>query len=99
MPKGDCPTCAAIEAVLVATKRVPKPAARKIAYSGPAKSADKAIRTHKQVRRVSKYSKKLKQHLIKEREKQTKKNGDFKKGKNMSTVMKAAHRCVKREMK
>lgn len=99
MPKGDCPTCAAIEAVLVATKRVPKPAARKIAYSGPAKSADKAIRTHKQVRRVSKYSKKLKKHLIAERAKATKKNGDFKKGRSMKTVMTAAHKCVAREMK
>ena len=94
-----CPTCAAVEAVLLASRRVPKPIARKIARSSAMRGADKAIRTHKQVRRVSKYSKKLKQHLIKEREKATKKNGDFKKGKSMSTVMKAAHRCVKREMK
>lgn len=99
MADGTCPTCAAIEAVLVASRRVPKPAARKIAYSGPTRAADKALRTHKQVRRVSKYSKKLKKHLIMERKKATKKNGDFKKGKSMSTVMKAAHKCVKREMK
>lgn len=95
----DCPTCRAVEALLIGSRRVPKPLARKIARSKATRSADKAIRTHKQVRRVSKYSKKLKQHLIKERKKQTKKNGDFKKGKSMSTVMKAAHKCVKRELK
>ena len=99
MATGACPTCAAIEAVLVASRRVPKPVARKIAYSGPARATDKAIKTEKMVRRASKYSRKLKKHLAMERSKQTKKNGDFKKGKSMSTVMKAAHRCVKREMK
>ena len=98
MPKG-CPTCAAIQAVLLASKRVPKGVAKRAAYSSPVRATDKALRTSKQVRRVSKYSKKLKKHLAEERAKQTKKNGDFKKGKSMSTVMKAAHKCVKREMK
>ena len=99
MASGSCPTCAAVEAVLLASKRVPKPVARKIARSKVTRSVDKAIKTEKMVRRASKYSRKLKKHLRMEREKQTKKNGDFKKGKSMSTVMKAAHKCVKREMR
>jgi len=94
-----CPTCAAVEAVLVASRRVPKPVARKLARSKPVKALDKSLKVEKQVRRASKYSKKLKKHLAEERAKQTKKNGDFKKGKSMSTVMKAAHKCVKRELK
>ena len=98
MPTG-CPTCAAIQAVLLASKRVPKGVARKAAYSRPVRATDKALRTSKQVRRVSKYSKKLKKHLTEERAKQTKKNGDFKKGKSMATVMRAAHKCVKKELK
>ena len=99
MASGSCPTCAAVEAVLLASRRVPKPVARKIARSKVTRSVDKAIKTEKMVRRASKYSRKLKKHLRMEREKQTKKNGDFKKGKSMSTVMKAAHKCVKKELK
>ena len=99
MAAGSCPTCAAVEAILLASRRVPKPVARKIARSKATRSVDKAIETEKMVRRASKYSRKLKKHLRMEREKQTKKNGDFKKGKSMSTVMKAAHKCVKREMR
>lgn len=99
MASGTCPTCAAVEAVLLASRRVPKPVARKVARSKPVRSLDKAIKTEKMVRRASKYSRKLKKHLVTERQKQTKKNGDFKKGKSMSTVMRAAHKCVKREMK
>jgi len=49
--------------------------------------------------RRRKYYRKLKKHLREERAKQTKKNGDFKKGKSMSTVMRAAHKCVKKEMR
>ena len=99
MADGTCPTCAAIEAVLVASRRVPKPAARRIAYSGPTRAIDKSVRRTKAVRKVSEYSKKLSKHLRKEREKATKKNGDFKKGKSMKTVMRAAHKCVAREMR
>ena len=99
MASGSCPTCVAVEAVLLASKRVPKPVARKIARSKVTRSVDKAIKTEKMVRRASKYSRKLKKHLRMEREKQTKKNGDFKKGKSMSTIMTAAHKCVKKEMK
>ena len=84
---------------MLASRRVPKPVARKIARSKVTRSVDKAIKTEKMVRRASKYSRKLKKHLRMEREKQTKKNGDFKKGKSMSTVMKAAHKCVKKELK
>jgi len=94
-----CPTCAAVEAVLLASRRVPRPAARKIARSKAVRGVDKALKTEKMVRRASNYSRKLKKHLRTERAKQTKKNGDFKKGKSMSTVMRAAHKCVKREMK
>ena len=102
----DCPTCRAVEALLVGSRRVPKPVARRIARSSVTKRADRAIRRSlstggktRTVRKVSDYSKKLSKHLKKEREKATKKNGDFKKGRSMKTVMAAAHKCVKREMK
>tara|TARA_Y100001973_G_C5182170_1_gene325535 strand:- start:65 stop:364 length:300 start_codon:yes stop_codon:yes gene_type:complete len=95
----DCPTCRAVEALLVGSRRVPKPVARKIARSKVTRSADKALRKTKTVRKVSQYQKKLSKHLRKEREKATKKNGDFKKGRSMKTVMAAAHKCVKRELK
>jgi len=102
----DCPTCRAVEALLVGSRRVPAPVARRIARSKVTKAADKAIRRSistggktRQVRKLSEYSRKLSKHLKEERKKATKKNGDFKKGKSMQTVMKAAHKCVKREMK
>lgn len=95
----DCPTCRAVEALLVGSRRVPRPVARKIARSSATRRADKAIRRTKAVRRASSYSRRLSKHLKAERKKATKKNGDFKKGKSMKTVMAAAHRCVKREMK
>ena len=99
MAKGFCPTCAAVEAVLLASRRVPAAAARKIAYNKATRSTDKAVRRTKAVRTVSDYSRKLSKHLKKEREKATKKNGDFKKGQSMKTVMARAHKCVKKEMK
>ena len=99
MAKGFCPPCAAVEAVLLASRRVPAAAARKIAYNKATRSADTAARKTKAVRTVSDYSKKLSKHLKKEREKATKKNGDFKKGKSMQTIMRAAHKCVKKEMR
>ncbi len=95
----DCPTCRAVEALLVGSRRVPRPVARRIARSPVTKRADRAIRRTKAVRKVSEYQRKLSKHLKKERQKATKKNGDFKKGKSMKTVMAAAHRCVKREMR
>lgn len=95
----DCPTCRAVEALLVGSRRVPKPVARKIARSAATKRADKAIRRTKAVRKASEYQKKLSKHLKKERAKATKKNGDFKKGKSMKTIMRAAHKCVKKEMR
>lgn len=94
-----CPTCAAIEAVLVASRRVPKPVAREIAYSGPVRRGDSYARKTKAVRKASEYSKKLSKHMKLEREKATKKNGDFKKGRSAATVMRAAHKCVAREMR
>ncbi len=99
MPEGSCPTCAAIEAVLTASRRVPRGAARKVAYSGPSRRTDRAIRKTKAVRKASEYSKKLSKHLKLEREKATKKNGDFKKGRSPATVMRAAHKCVARELR
>ena len=95
----DCPTCRAVEALLIGSRRVPKPVARKIARSKATKQADKAIRRTKTVRKASEYQKKLSKHLRIEREKATKKNGDFKKGKSMKTVMAAAHKCVKKEIR
>ena len=102
----DCPTCRAVEALLIGSRRVPKPVAKKIARSRVTKAADKAIRKSltaggraRTIKSASDYSVKLSKHLKAERKKATKKNGDFKKGKSMKTVMAAAHRCVKREMK
>ena len=102
----DCPTCRAVEALLIGSRRVPRPVAKKIARSGVTRAADKAIRRSlstgsrvRNVRSVSDYQKKLSKHLKAERQKATKKNGDFKKGKSMGTVMRAAHKCVKKEMR
>ena len=95
----DCPTCRAVEALLVGSRRVPKPVARRIARSGVTRKADKALRRASTIRKASEYQKKLSKHLKAERAKATKKNGDFKKGKSMKTVMAAAHKCVKKEMR
>ena len=95
----DCPTCRAVEALLVGSRRVPKPVARRIARSNVTRKADKALRRANTVRKASEYQKKLSKHLKAERAKDTKKNGDFKKGKSMKTVMAAAHKCVKKEMR
>ena len=96
--KFDCPTCMALDAVLRAAK-VPKPVRRPIAYNVKTKAVDRALKRQKTVRKVSEYSKKLKKHLKSEREKATKMNGDFKKGKSMKTVMTAAHKCVAKELR
>ncbi len=95
----DCPTCRAVEALLIGSRRVPKPVARKIARSSVTKQADKALKRTKTVRKVSEYQKKLSKHLQKERDKATKKNGEFRKGQSMKTVMARAHKCVKKEMR
>tara|TARA_R100001086_G_C11828007_1_gene255886 strand:+ start:151 stop:450 length:300 start_codon:yes stop_codon:yes gene_type:complete len=95
----DCPTCRAVEALLIGSRRVPKPVARKIARSSVTKQADKALKRTKTVRKASEYQKKLSKHLKKERDKATKKNGEFRKGQNMKRVMAAAHKCVKKEMR
>ena len=95
----DCPTCRAVEALLIGSRRVPRPVAKKIARSSATRRADKALRRTKTVRKASEYQKKLSKHLKHEREKATKKNGQFKKGMNMAKVMAKAHKCVKREMK
>lgn len=99
MADGTCPTCAALEAVLKASRRVPPGAAKKIAYSGPSRRLDRTVRKTRTVRKISEYQKKLSKHLKKERAKATKKNGDYKKGRSARTVMRAAHKCVAREMK
>lgn len=95
----ECPTCRAVEALLIGSRRVPKPVAKKIARSGPTKRLDKAIRTTRVARKASDYQKKLSKHLQKERAKATKKNGEFRKGQNMQKVMAAAHKCVRKEMR
>ena len=102
----DCPTCRAVEALLVGSRRVPRPVARRVARSRVTRAADKAIKRSlstagktRQARTLSDYATKLSKHLKAERKKAMKKNGDFKKGKSMQTVMKAAHKCVKKEMR
>lgn len=94
-----CPTCQAIESILIGSRRVPPQVAKRIARSSTTRRADKAIRRTKTVRKASEYARKLSKHMKKERSKATKKNGDFKKGWNQARVMKAAHKCVKREMR
>ncbi len=94
-----CPTCQAIESILIGSRRVPAPVARKLARSSPVRKVDRAIRRTKAVRQASDYSKKLSKHLKKERAKATKKNGDFKKGWDQRRVMAAAHKCVRKEMR
>jgi hypothetical protein len=102
----DCPTCRAVEALLIGSRRVPKPVAKRIARSKVTRAADKAIRRSlstgsrvRNTRTASDYQRRLSRHLKVERAKATKKNGDFKKGKSMQTIMKAAHKCVKKEMR
>ena len=82
--------------MLVGSRRVPKPLAKKIARSSATKFADQSIRKTKMIRKASAYSRKLSKHLKKERAKATKKNGDFKKGWNQSRVMRTAHDMVRR---
>tara|TARA_B100001250_G_scaffold115547_1_gene97915 strand:+ start:268 stop:576 length:309 start_codon:yes stop_codon:yes gene_type:complete len=98
-----CPTCRAVEALLIGSRRVPPAVAKRVARSSPVRRADKQIRRQGKrlsgVNRVSNYSRKLSKHLRNERAKATKKNGDFKKGWDMARVMKNAHKCVKKEMK
>ena len=86
-----------MEAVLLASRRVPPGAAKKLAYNRATRSADKTLRTTKAVRTASDYSKKLSKHLKKERAKATKKNGDFKKGWTQQRVMKTAHRIRRKK--
>jgi len=50
-------------------------------------------------RRRSAYSKALSKALVEENGSQRKKNGDFKKGKNAATVLKAAHKKARRMTK
>ena len=53
----------------------------------------------KRRRRQSAYSKALSRALVEENASQRKKNGDFKKGKNAGTVLKAAHKKARRMIK
>lgn len=53
----------------------------------------------KRRRRQSAYSKALSKALVEENGSQRKKNGDFKKGKNAGTVLKAAHKKARRMTK
>ena len=53
----------------------------------------------KRKRRKSAYSKALYRALVEENGSQRKKNGDFKKGKNAGTVLKAAHKKARRMTK
>jgi hypothetical protein len=102
MARFSCPTCAATYAVLRAAK-VPGKVAKPIAYSKAMKNRDRKLKQRGKrlgsVRRASDYSRKLSKHLKKERAKAIKKNGDFKKGWSQARVMKAAHKCVKKEMR
>jgi hypothetical protein len=71
---------------------------------GPAVLAEVADRKgvegpKKRRRKQSAYSKALSKALVEENGSQRKKNGDFKKGKNAATVLKAAHKKARRMTK
>lgn len=94
---AECPTCQLVRGIMMGAK-VPRPVTEKVAYSRPVRAADKVVKAAVK-KKASEYQQKLSKHLKKERAKATKKNGDFKKGWDQARVMKAAHKCVKKEMR
>jgi len=101
----SCPTCAAISAVLAASK-VPSPIRNQIAYDSRVKAADSQLKTNVRKRVTRKLTgKALKRSRILQRAlkavnaKARKKDGSLKKGWSQSRIMKEAHRITKKELK
>lgn len=102
---AECPTCAAMRAVL-GIARVPGPIANRISRSPQVKAADRAIRgaVLTQVKRkvsskARKQSQILADELKKANKRARKKDGSLKKGYTQSRIMKEAHRAKKKRMK
>jgi len=75
-------------------------AMRPAAFATEELAASKGVEgPKKRRRRKSAYSKALSKALVEENASQRKKNGDFKKGKNAGTVLKAAHKKARRMTK
>jgi len=100
----ECPTCAAMRAVL-GIARVPGPVANRIARSPQVRALDSAIkRTASSVpRKISSKSKKqskiLSEELKKANKRGRKKDGSLKKGYTQSRIMKEAHKAKAKRMK
>jgi hypothetical protein len=102
----SCPTCAAISAILAATK-VPGAIRNEIAYDNRVRALDSEVksRVRKQVvkravRPLTKQAKKrakiLSEELKAANKRGRKKNGGLKKGFTQSRIMKEAHRRAKK---
>jgi hypothetical protein len=100
----ECPTCAAMRAVL-GIARVPGPVANRISRSPQVRALDSAIkRTGSSIpRKISSKSKKqskiLSEELKKANKKGRKKDGSLKKGYTQSRIMKEAHKAKAKRMK
>ena len=101
----ECPTCAAMRAVL-GIARVPGPVANRISRSPQVRAVDSAIRgavVTQVKRKVSSKSRKqsriLAEELKKANKKARKKDGSLKKGYTQSRIMKEAHRNKAKRMK
>jgi len=98
----ECPTCAAMRAVL-GIARVPPSLANAISRSPQIRAIDSGIRRTKVVRTMSAKSKKqskiLSEELKKANKRGRKKDGSLKKGYTQSRIMKEAHKAKARRMK
>jgi hypothetical protein len=101
----ECPTCAAMRAVL-GIYRVPGPVANRISRSPQVRAIDSAIRgagvtvvKRKISSKAKKQSKILAEELKKSNKRARKKDGSLKKGYTQSRIMKEAHRAKARRMK
>lgn len=90
----DCPTCAAINALMMARGVSPQ-VARRVATSSPVLAVDKKVKVG--IKRGSSVaSKKLSRALKSVNKKARKKNGQLKSGWTQSRVMSTAHRMCRK---
>ena len=100
----ECPTCAAMRAVL-GIARVPGPVANRISRSPQVRALDSAVRStiSSVPRKISSKSKKqskiLSEELKKANKRGRKKDGSLKKGYTQSRIMKEAHKAKAKRMK
>jgi hypothetical protein len=101
----ECPTCAAMRAVL-GIARVPGPVANRISRSPQVRALDSAIKQtgvqvakRKLSSKAKKQSKILAEELKKANKRARKKDGSLKKGYTQSRIMKEAHKAKAKRMK